>query len=174
LSFPVPISSGTYRLRVAVADANGNVGSVQEQLTPGLTSMGSIPTSDLFLFWSDGKAPPHLMASETLPVEASRLRVSLELYPAEPMAGGPLRVEFAVMPVGATSPVMTRDAQVTAEGSARLATVDIPIDTLATGRYSVQATVYQGGATIGQISASVRKQGSHEPHRPRVSATVTP
>ena len=57
LSFPIVLEPGAYRLRFAVADAAGNIGSVEQSVDARLPKLGAVTVSDLVTTWIDPPEP---------------------------------------------------------------------------------------------------------------------
>ncbi|HEX5214983.1 MAG TPA: VWA domain-containing protein [Vicinamibacterales bacterium] len=153
----IPIAPGAYRLRVAVADAAGNIGSVETSLDATLKKFGRFAVSELFLTWSGADATPRFLALETLPADATTLRVGLELYPDDGAAEAEVSVRFELVLAGATSAVLGQEAPAVRDGTLLSAGVDAPTKDLAAGVYTVKATVLEAGREIGVVTTVIRK-----------------
>ncbi len=70
LAFPIPLAAGAYRLRFAVADALGNIGSIEHGVEARLPHLGAVSVSDLFTTWVGTDGVRRLLALETLPDDA--------------------------------------------------------------------------------------------------------
>jgi VWFA-related protein len=158
LALPVPLDPGQYRLRVAVADARGNIGSLEQPVTATLTHLGTYTVSELFTTWIGADGVPRILAHETLSDSATTLRVSLELYPDDPAAAPDLTVRLALVPLGETDPFVERDLTPAGTGSTRTVAASLPTDQLNPGVYTIRATILEAGAVTGTVSALIRKQ----------------
>ena len=165
LSLSVPVTSGSYRLRLAVADATGALGALDVPVEATLNTMGPLAASDLMTAWVDARGQPHLFALEDLPAAATSLQAMLELYaPPGGAAGvldaikGDVQVEITMTKVGDTDPIEERSVVPQFAGGVLRATAEFPIDTLASGTYRLRARVETGGQVAGSTIATVRKR----------------
>ena len=156
LAFPIGVAPGTYRLRFAVADAAGNIGSVEQSVDARLPRVGSVTVSDLVVTWRDVDDKNRFLALETVPAAATSVRAFLELY----REGGTPRLEvrFAVLKAGETAPVLEETRTPMPDGNALSAGIDIPVATLEAGSYTLRATVVEAGVGTGTVTTSFRKQ----------------
>ncbi|HKV99156.1 MAG TPA: VWA domain-containing protein [Vicinamibacterales bacterium] len=157
LSFAVPVDTGRYRLRVAVADHDHHVGAVEEAVAAELPRVGRFRSSDLLTTWTARDGAARLLALDTLPKTATNLRVSLELYPATGDAPGSIRVRLDLTPDEATAPLLTHDLVPADRGGWLAVTGDIPVSALSAGAYTVRATVFDAGTAVGSVMTRVRK-----------------
>jgi uncharacterized membrane protein YgcG len=158
LSLALPVDAADYRLRVALQDGTGSVGSLDDVVSTRLPRAGSVATSDLMATSSRADGPPHLLALETLPDRAQTLHVALELYPETsdtsaikvrltiaPAAGGPALVDGEV-------PAAMRDGRLVVSAA-------LPAGALKPDRYLITATVLDAGKPAGTVTTTVRKVG---------------
>jgi hypothetical protein len=156
LTFSVPVAPGRYRLRFAVADAEGAIGAVESIVTAQLTSMGPLTASDLLLSTIDGKGQERSApAMDTLPAAATALNASLELYAAGAALPRDVLVKIAL--AGAGQPEIERIVTPDAVDGMLRADAEFPVARLPPGIYSVQATVLIGTTAVGTTSATIRK-----------------
>jgi hypothetical protein len=80
LSISLPVTEGTYRLRLGVADATGALGALEVPVDAVLSPMGPLVASDLMTAWVDAAGKAHLFALEDLPAAATSLQALFELY----------------------------------------------------------------------------------------------
>jgi VWFA-related protein len=154
ISMPVPVDAGEYRLRVAVADAKGNIGSVEKGVAARLQRIGPFTASDLLTTFSAADDAQHVLTLETLPPNATTLYASLELY-AETFPPD-VTVRVSVTPAGGAPLLDTELTPARLEG--RLTTsAAIPVESLPAGRYVVAAAVLLNGQVVGTVTATVRK-----------------
>ena len=153
----IPIDPGAYRLRVAVADAAGNIGSVETSLDATLKKLGRFTVSELFLTWSGADATPRFLALETIPADAAILRVALELYPDESETQADVSVRFDLVLAGASTVALSEEAQAVRDGTLLSAGVDAAVKELAAGVYTVKATILESGREIGVATTVIRK-----------------
>jgi VWFA-related protein len=156
LAFPIGITPGSYRLRFAVADAAGNIGSVEQGVDARLPRLGAVSVSDLVTTWNDADGKRRFLALETVPAAATSVRAFLELYPE---GGTPaLEVRFFVLKAGESTSVLEETRTPLPDGTALAAAIDIPVGTLGSGSYTLRATVIEGGVETGTVTTSFRKQ----------------
>lgn len=157
VSFAVPVSAGSYRVRFAVADADGKVGSVESNVIAQLAKVGPFAASDLLTSWMDDNDQTRFLAVEALPPTAVAVNVSLELYPPAGAPAGDVSVHYAVTLEGQSAPVMERDAAIETAGGVIHADTRFPADVLDPGLYTVRATVLVGGKQVGSATTTFRK-----------------
>lgn len=151
---PVPLDDGDYRLRVAVADASGNIGSVDEPVAAHLQKIGPFLASDLLTTFVAADGVQHFVGLGTLPANATTIRAALELYADAPPPDVTVRISVAS---SGAAPLF--DAVFTpASSEGRLAqSADIPVESLPAGRYVVAAEVSVSGQVVGTVTATVHK-----------------
>ena len=165
LTFSLPVAPGKYKLRFAVADASGSVGSVETAVTAQLTSMGPFAASDLLTWWVDVKGQSQFLALEAVPAGVDTLHSSIELYSAVAGAAVPegLHVKIALFPSGAGAGAEAvkgteHDRAPDLADGVLHAEAEFEIGQLTSGTYVIRATVMLGDKVIGTASASVRKR----------------
>ena len=165
LSLSLPVTTGSYRLRLAVADATDAIGAVDVPVDAVLNTMGPLAASDLMTAWVDAKGQPHLFALEDLPAAATSLQAILELYaPPGGAAGvldaikGEVQVEITLTKIGETDPVEERSVVPQFAAGVLRATAEFPTDALAPGTYRLRARVETGGKLAGTAIATIKKR----------------
>jgi hypothetical protein len=165
LSVIMPVSRGSYRLRVAVADATGALGALDVPVDATLGEMGPLAASDLMTAWVDAKGQPHLFALEDLPLGTTGLQAILELYaPAGGAAGvldalkNDVQVEISLTKVGETDPIEERSVVPQFSAGVLRALVEFPAADLTPGTYRLRARVEAGGKLAGSAIATVKKR----------------
>jgi VWFA-related protein len=155
LAFPIGVTPGAYRLRFAVADAAGNIGSVEQAVEARLARLGAVTVSDLVTTWTGPDGQRRFLALETVPAAADSMRAFIELY----REGAPaaLAVRFALLKTGEPTPVLEETLTPTPDGAALAAGIDIPVSTLDAGSYTVRATILEAGVEVGTVTTSFRK-----------------
>ncbi len=151
------MAPGIYRLRFAIADASGHVGSIDALVTAELDRVGPFLASDVMTSWSGADSKPQFLALEEVPPTATGLRTFLELYPASdaPLPAD-VRVQWSV--IGSAVQPAAEQSVVPAQTTDRLtATGEFPLDNLAPGIYELRATVLVAGQTVGTVSTTFRK-----------------
>jgi hypothetical protein len=157
-TFPQSLAPGHYQLRFAVADARGNIGSVEQSVRAQLAHFGSFAMSEPLLTWTGRDGAAQLLALETLPRSASSLRVAVEIYPDAATGSAPdLAVRLALCPAGDDQPMAERDVLVTRNGTLLSATAELPVTLLEPGTYVIRATLLDSGSTVGSVSTRVTK-----------------
>src|SRR5579864_2418388 len=159
VSLAIPVVTGSYRMRLAVADANGAVGSVEVPVKAVLGRAGPFLTSDLLTGWSGPSGPPQFLALDHLPPTATRLLTVLELYPDSGAAmPADVHVKITILTPDGT-PIDDRD--VTPEKINGMLRVEAPFDLqfIPGGPYVLRAAVVVGGVAVGTVSTTVRLTG---------------
>ena len=159
VAFGVPLVAGSYRLRFSVADANGNIGSVEHGVAARLARFGRVSASDLFVTWTGANNKRQFLALETVPDAAETLWASIELYPDAADAPPDVRVRLELIRVGDTAPGIERDVTPVRDGTLLSASVEIPVAGLGAGSYTIRATILESGTPTGTISTGIRKAG---------------
>jgi hypothetical protein len=157
VSFAVPVASGTYEVRLAVADAQNNVGSVQTRVKAALTPMGPFQASDLLTGWAGESGPAQFLALGKLPPGAAHLLTQLELYPTPGAGTLPSDVKVHVTistPEG--TPLDDRTVSPALESGVLRAQAVFDLQFIPAGAYVLKADVTAGGATLGTTTANVR------------------
>jgi VWFA-related protein len=153
----LPVSPGSYRLRFGVADAAGQVGSLDVPVTAQLGRLGPFLTSDVLTSWSAADGKPQFLALEEVPTSATSLRAFLELY-AAPDVPTPEDVQVQWTLIGsAAQPVAEESVAPTRSADRLVAGGQFSLDSLAPGTYEVRATVLVAGRSVGTVSTTIRK-----------------
>jgi hypothetical protein len=160
VSVSLPVSAGNYRLRVGVADAAGQVGSLDAPVTAQLGHVGPFLTSDVMTSWSGADGKPQFLALEEVPATATSLRAFLELYAAPevpaPADVADVKVQWTL--TGSAAPPAAEQSVTPMPTADRLtAGAQFPLDNLAPGTYELRATVLVAGHSIGTVSTTIRK-----------------
>jgi hypothetical protein len=127
-------------VRVAVADANANVGSVEREVNAGLHRFAAMTVSDVLVGWVDGN-----------------LRVALELYPDDAGAAPGVTVRLGLL--NADTGAVVVDSEIVPARGESMFTVSatLPGSALAPGTYTLRAIVLDNGRVLGTVSRSIRK-----------------
>jgi VWFA-related protein len=158
LTVPMPVAAGKYRVRLAIEDAGGAVGSVETQVDAELTPMGSLTASDLLTWWKDSSGHPQFLALDQVPPGVTNLSAGVELYkPAGAAVPADLKVKLSIFAAGAPAPIAETDVVPRVEGDVLRIESSLPLAGLGAGAYVIRATVSAGGARIGEVSATIRK-----------------
>ena len=158
-SFAMPVVPATYKLRFAVADAEGNLGSVETSFSARLRTLGPFTSSDVLTWFVDSKGTSTFLALDDMPEKLEALNASIELYAK---AGAPppsdLAVTFTLTGVGKEAAEVEREATIENVEGALRAQVELPIDQIAAGTYTLSAKVSADGKTLGTVTTTVRKK----------------
>jgi hypothetical protein len=160
VTLAVPVAAGNYKMRLAVADATGAVGSVESAVRAVLAPMGPFLASDLLTGWNAGNGPMEFRALEKLPAAATRMFDVLELYPnGTGSVPSDVRVRFTILTKDG-APVDDREATPTSVNGVLRAEVPFDLSMIPAGAYSVRASVRVAGAEVGTSTTTVRLPGT--------------
>jgi hypothetical protein len=157
LSFSLPVPAASYRLRIGVADAQGQVGGLDMPVVAQLNQVGPFRTSDILVAWAAADGRAQFLSLGRVPAVANSLLAGLELVPA---AGArppsDVRVTWTI---GTESGQPVTEQTVTAVPAPnRLnAQVQIPMASLAAGTYELRATILVASQAAGSMSTTLRK-----------------
>jgi VWFA-related protein len=162
LTFSVPVVPGAYRLRFAVADATGRVSAADTPVRAELTAMGPFTAGDLQTSWlagvgAPGSEPSSQFPPDDLPASATTLNASLDLY----LTGGATipRDVLVKLTFGLSGqPGIERIVAPANDSGTFRADAQFPLDRVAAGAYSLQATVLVDGSVVGTTSATIRRR----------------
>lgn len=161
ISVSVPVTPGSRRLRFAVADASGHVGSLDAPIRTDLARIGPFLASDILTSWSGVDGKEQFLAVEEVPATATELEAFLELYSAsEVPLPDDVEVQWSV--AASDAPPVSGQLAVPIHNADRLtASAKFQLGSLSAGEYEVRATVLTGGAPVGSISTTFRKAAEH-------------
>lgn len=147
------VPAGTYRLRVAAAEASGRGGTADFTLDAGMVSAGGLTLSDLVLgLFRDGQFQPRLEFG----TEATAM-AHLEVYGGREGARVGVVFEVARTINGPAIVSMPGAFAATTEADRFLVTAAIPIGALPPGDYVVRATVAAQDQAGGRVVRPIRK-----------------
>lgn len=159
LVVPMAVAEGAYRVRLAVEDANGGVGSVDTEVDAHVNAMGPVSTSDVLTWWKDKDGRRQYLTLPEAPTGLSSLTAGIELYRA---AGGTmpseLGVRLSIMVAGESAPVAEVNLTPKTDGDRWHAEATLPFANLADGTYVLRATVTAAGQRLGDVSTTVVKR----------------
>lgn len=161
-AFHVLVLPGRYLMRIAVADAQGEVGLVEQQVNARLPRLGSYHASNLVVAWTGPDNRLQYPELDEVPASAVALRSLLELYAA---AGKPAvvpRVRLHIEPSNGGAAIV-REMNVTIGGTLARAVAEIPVSTLPPGAYRFRAIVLEGDRETGTASTMVQIAGPGVP-----------
>jgi VWFA-related protein len=164
-----PAAAGSYQVRLAAADAEGAIGSVELPIEARLAEMGPFAASDLFTAWVDGQGQAHLLAVDEIPAAAAKLQVMLELYapdgaPADALErqlrDNEVEVEITLTKSGEIGPALQMDVIPERSAGVLRAVTEIDSAQIPSGDCQVRARVRSGGRVVGTALAALRKPPS--------------
>lgn len=165
LSVSLPVAEGTYRLRVAMADATGALGALEVPVDAVLSRMGPLVASDLMTAWVDAAGKAHLFSLEELPPAATSLQVLFELYAPPGGAAGVLdalkndvQVELTLTKAGEAEPVEERSVVPQFSPGVLRVMAEFSTDSLTPGTYRLRARVRTGDQVAGSAIVTVKKR----------------
>jgi hypothetical protein len=156
LTFAVPVDAGDYKLRVAVADASGTIGSVEQLVSAQLVRSGPVSLSDLVLTAIDSTGAPHLLTKDTVPAATRALQAVLECYP-DATAPPSLHGHITVTPIDGGTPIVDDDVETAVRDGRVLVSARFSMTSIPAGAYLVTASVTSDGKAIGSAVATLRK-----------------
>ena len=166
LSFAIPVPSASYRLRIGIADAQGQVGGLDMPVVARLNRVGPFLMSDILMAWAgtDGKA--QFLSLGKVPVDANSLLMRLELAPAgEAAPPSDVRVTWTIV-TEAGQPVAERTVAAAAAGDRLNAQTQASVASLPAGTYELRATILLLNQPAGVTSVTFRKAGTQVSDRP--------
>ncbi len=159
---PVTVSltapPGTYTLRLAVRDVDGNVGSVERVVDARWKQAGPIETTGLVLMRAatgPGASPRPLVQAVTTAEQV------IAQIPFRSAAGEKPQVSIEVLRDAGGAAVSERAARIgVASGGTSVAEAIVPIASLSPGRYTLRATIRPGTAAPFTRSFEVTPDGA--------------
>jgi hypothetical protein len=157
LSFSIPLPSGSYRLRVGVADGDGQVGGLDLPVVAQLTRIGPFRAGDIQTAWTGADGRPQFLSLGNVPSTATGLLAGLELALASE-AAPPSGVSVTWAVVNDAGQTIGEQTVAAASAENRLnAQTKLSIAPLPPGTYDLRATVRVGNQSVGVTSTSFRK-----------------
>ena len=166
LSFSIPVPSASYRLRIGIADAQGQVGGLDLPVVAQLNRVGQFLRSDILMAWagSDGKA--QFPSLGKVPADAISLLMGLELAPADGATPpSDVRVTWTIV-TEAGQPVAERTVAAVVAGNRLNAQTQASVASLPAGTYELRATILLANQAAGVTSVTFRKAGTQISDRP--------
>jgi VWFA-related protein len=158
LSLPVPV--GSYRLRFGIADARGQVGSLDMAVAGQLNRLGPLLASDILTAWSGPDGKSEFLALGKVPATATALQMALQLTQA-PGAVVPSDVRVTWTIVSEAGQTVTEQTVTPVSAADRLnAQAQIAVASLPAGTYELRATILVGIQAVGATSMTFRKADS--------------
>lgn len=156
----MPVTMGAYRVRVAVGDSAGGVGSVSTAVDAQLNAMGPLNASDLLTWRKDASGRRQLLALAEIPAGVATLNAGIELYAiAGQTAPNDLSVRLSILAAGASTSVAEVDLTPKADGDVRRADAALPLANLPPGAYVLRAAVRGDGKQLGEVSTRISIAG---------------
>jgi hypothetical protein len=157
LDVALPLSPGAYKLRVAAADANGTLTSLELPMNAQLGQIGTLRASDLFRWTADASERRRVITDDTVPAGARILILGVELYPPAEGAPADLLLNMSLTPEGANTPATERIVTPELRDGALSGEAEFDVQRLAPGRYVARAIVLSGARRLGTVEAIVRR-----------------
>jgi VWFA-related protein len=150
----IPVSPGTYRVRLAAVDLAGKSGSVEREVDVFGMEGQALAFGDLILAPVRETARGDLRAPVVLKVDDGQLGTYTELYTDKPGSLEQTTVAFEVADTADGPTLQSGTAQMREgrDGTIRQALGIIPIGALPPGRYIARAIISSGGKTVGKLS----------------------
>jgi len=147
------VAPGTYRLRVAAAEANGRTGAADYRMTADLAPAGTLTLSALVLGLDRGGSfVPKLEFRDE-----SSVRAQLEVYGGREGTQVGVAFEIARTPNGPALVTVPGVFDATSEPDRFIITAALAIGALSPGDYVVRATVAAAGQPAGRVLTALRK-----------------
>ena len=154
----VTLEPGSYRVRVALADKDRRVGSVERELQAYALDPEQVSLGDLLVAPTPDGRDASLVPAVEARVARGRLAVLAELYPPKALPDDRLAASLEVLRDAADRPVLTRPLRIAAGPTAevRSAQGDVDIRALPPGRYLARLQVTEGGKPRGSLARPFR------------------
>lgn len=157
LSFSIPVPSASYRLRIGVADAQGEVGGLELPIVAQLNQVGPLRTSDILAAWTGADGKAQFLSLGKMPASANSLLMALELAPGQG-ATPPSDVRVAWTIVTESGQTVAEQKVAAAIAQNRLnAQARFSVGALPAGTYELRATVFIANQAAGVTLLTFRK-----------------
>ena len=157
LSFSIPVPSASYRLRIGIADAQGQVGGLDMPVVAQLNRAGGFSMSDILMAWAGADGKPQFLSLGKVPAGARSLLMRLELAPAEQATvPADVRVIWTILTESGQK-VAEQTVGAAASGNRLNAQTQASVATLPAGPYELRATLLLANQTAGVTSVTFRK-----------------
>ena len=157
LDLALPLSPAAYKLRIAAADANGTIASVELPVNAQLKQTGTMRASDLLRSTTDATDRRRAITNDTIPASATTLVLGLELYPPAEAPPPDLLVNMSLTLDAANTSATERVVIPELRDGALVAEAEFGVERLAPGRYVARAIVLSGARPLGTIEAIVKR-----------------
>jgi VWFA-related protein len=156
LSFSLPMPAASYRLRIGVADAQGQVGGLDMPVAAQLNQVGPFRASDILVAWTGADGRAQFLSLGRVPAVASRLLAGVELVPAAGAAPRDVRVTWTIS-TESGKPVTEQTVTAVVAQDRLNAQTQFPMASLAAGTYELRATILVANQAAGSQSTTFRK-----------------
>jgi VWFA-related protein len=172
-SFAIAVPAGRYRMRVAVADANGNIGMVERSVLARLRPVGPFFGGDIILAWRADKGWSAL-SGEIVPDAARALALSFDVYSGT-AAGVDPKFRLTLLDA-ARQQVGTRALSTSPVPGGWRASSELDLQGLPPGVYDLELTVTTTSGDAAPLVARFRKTSAAAPPvvNPQPSAAGPP
>jgi VWFA-related protein len=154
----ITLEPGNYLLRMAVADSEKRIGSIERRVTVYDMNGANLTVGDLLV----AQAPTDIKQPLTPAIEPrvsnGRLSAMMEVYAANPAAREGVQATLDILPDEKGRPLLSQPMQVSGGGSPEVGVLIgmLNTSTLPPGRYLARATVTQGGKAQGHLTRPFR------------------
>lgn len=154
----VAVPPGSYRVRVAVTDGRGAVGSIEHPLQARLGRLGPHLASDFHAAWIDEDARRRPLAADSLPETAVAIHASMELYPERPGPAPAAAVTRAQLTEASGKLLWSEVRNVDFDRDVVAIDVQFPIERLEPGAYALTIALLEQDVEVGTRAVSFRKR----------------
>ena len=153
----LPVDPGSYRLRFAVADSEGRIGSIERTLDAWQMNGTGLTLGDLLVAPSV-EADKGVVPAIEPQIANGRLAAMVEVYAAAPPQFDGVEATLEVIAAADGKPVATAPMQVGQGASSEIGMLQAVVNTAALppGRYLARATITQGGKPQGHLTRPFR------------------
>lgn len=155
----VLLTPSRYTVRLAAADANGRLGTVEHQLTAGLVAGDGAMLSDLVLVDPSRVAESGLSPLADGRIWSDRVDAYLEIYPQARSTFSTVKLEVADRPSGPALVSFTTTPREVEKGQRWTAQGGVDLSALPPGAYSLIARVFDGERPVATVSRPFRFEG---------------
>jgi VWFA-related protein len=158
----VVLAAGTYLLRVAVADSDGRLGSVERKLDAWQMNTTGLTVGDLMLAPSGAEPPARAVAAIEPHVASGQLAAMMEIYSPNLQKLDGLQATLDVLAGENARPLTSVPMRIGAGSSPEVGVLIGMLNTTALppGRYLARAVVSQGGKPQGHLVRPFRVVGA--------------
>lgn len=156
------LDPGTYLLRLAVADSEGRMGSVERKLEAWQMNRDRMTLGDLLVGEAPTAGQMNLVPAIEPIVSNGRLAALMEIYAPNAPLLQDVKATFEVLPAENAKPVATGEMAIVAGPAADVRTIHGLVNTAALppGRYFARTTITQAGKAQGHFVRPFRVTAS--------------